>query len=183
MSVSQFSLLTLISICVCVLGKIGESSARHGTYYYRSLQQRATGTRSFAITGIQPNGTGATPQRLEIRQLQKNTSQWNLYLLAMSQFLNTDQSNLTSYYQIAGIHGRPFIPWDNVAFASGRSGGYCAHSSTLFLTWHRPYIALYEQVLYSIMQEIAENFTGSQQTEYLAAAESFRVPYCMYTLE
>jgi tyrosinase len=43
----------------------------------------------------------------------------------------------------------PYKPWNGVGSttnwktASG-FGGYCTHSSILFLTWHRPYLALYE---------------------------------------
>lgn len=130
---------------------------------------------SFPITGVTFNGSGPIPQRLEIRQLQKNDCQWNLYLLALAQFQSMNQSTMTSYYQIAGIHGRPFIPWDNVPFAPGRSGGYCTHSSILFPTWHRPYVALFEQVLYGLVQDIAASF--GNQSFCIAAAASFRTPY------
>ena len=46
---------------------------------------------------------------------------------------------------LIGIHGLPYVPWDNVQAAAGQSrNGYCTHSSTLFLTWHRAYLALFE---------------------------------------
>lgn len=47
-----------------------------------SLQRRADGgsNESFAITGIQVSGF-APQERLEIRQLEKNTDAWNIYLL------------------------------------------------------------------------------------------------------
>ena len=124
---------------------------------------------SFAITGIQ-----GTALRLEVRQLQKNTAQWNLYLLALNDFQNRDQSTQLSYYQISGIHGRPYVPWDGVNFTPGRGGGYCTHSSSLFPVWHRPYLALYEQVLYGLVQQRARTI-GTQ--EYLNAARTFRIPY------
>jgi tyrosinase len=40
----------------------------------------------------------------------------------------------------------PYKAWDGVEGLSdfGSFGGYCTHSSVLFLTWHRPYLALYE---------------------------------------
>ena len=48
----------------------------------------------------------------------------------------------------AGIHGRPFIAWDGVNPATPGAGdsatGYCTHGNTLFPTWHRPYLALFE---------------------------------------
>ena len=100
------------------------------------LQKRSINSSSpFIITGIPANGSGPAPQRLEIRQLQENPLQWNLYLLAMAEYQKMDQSDLTSYYQIAGIHGRPFVPWNQVAYTPGGAGGYCTHSSTLFPTW------------------------------------------------
>lgn len=51
------------------------------------------------VTGIQ----GTSPQpRLEIRELQKNADQWNIYLLGMNRFMRTNESEKLSYYQIAG---------------------------------------------------------------------------------
>ncbi len=41
-----------------------------------------------------------------------------------------------------GIHGRPFVAWDGVNGPYEK--GYCTHSSILFPTWHRPYLALFE---------------------------------------
>ena len=51
------------------------------------------------VTGIQ--GTGIQP-RLEIRQLEKNPDQWNIYLLGMNRFMSSNQSEKLSYYQVAG---------------------------------------------------------------------------------
>ena len=138
-----------------------------------SLRKRT----SFAISGVQSGrqANGTAPPRLEIRQLRKNNAQWNLYLLALNEFYYTKkQTELTSYYQVAGIHGRPFITWDGAAFAQGQSTGYCTHSSTLFPVWHRPYLALYEQILYGIVQTQAKTFNSN---EYTQAATAFRIPY------
>lgn len=126
-----------------------------------------------AITGLQSSGTYP---RLEIRQLQKNTAQWNLYLLALNRFKGMSQADKSSYYQVSGIHGRPFIPWDGVNFTPGQGGGYCTHETVLFPTWHRPYLALYEQILYGIVQQVANEMTQQKPT-YVAAAKSFRIPY------
>lgn len=131
---------------------------------------------SFGITGVKTSvSNGSVPVRKEIRQLQQDEDQWNLYLLGLQRFQAVDQSQLLSYYQIAGwflcilstsdglafspsnlltrclfffhlgIHGRPFVSWDNVGSAPNMgSNGYCTHTSILFPTWHRPYLALYE---------------------------------------
>ncbi len=137
-----------------------------------SLERRAF----YAIDGLSGRpGNSPIPPRLEIRELRKNDAQWNLFLLALDDFYyKKKQTEKTSYYQVAGIHGRPFMTWDNVAFAAGQTGGYCPHASTLFPTWHRPYVALYEQIIYDIVQSIAKRFNSN---EYTQAAVTFRVPY------
>ena len=124
-------------------------------------------------TGPSP-ADGSVPLRLEIHELQKNADLWNLYLLGLDRLQSVDQSRLLSYYQLsgiklpclilsfgvdsrpigairvtdelsAGIHGRPYVAWDKVGpAANGWSNGYCTHTSNLFPTWHRPYLALYE---------------------------------------
>lgn len=127
----------------------------------------------FAITGLQSKA-GGTALRLEIRELRKNNAQWNLFLLALNKFYARDQKSLTSYYQISGIHGRPYTPWNGVNFAPGAGGGYCTHSSTLFPTWHRPYLAMYEQIIWDLVQQVAASI-GT--TEYKTAAKTFRIPY------
>ena len=171
----------LFYLCLCSLASFAEGWRTHGIRYdnlHHLYRGRSFSRSSFlAITGTQSNGTGSVPQRLEIRRLQQDPYQWNLYLLGLNRFQNMNQSMQTSYYQIAGIHGRPFIPWDNVAFAPGRTGGYCTHSSTLFPTWHRPYVALFEQVLHGILQDIAWSFPGPSQSKYVAAASTWRLPY------
>lgn len=59
---------------------------------------------SFSVTGVQSgrNSDGSLPIRKEIRQLQQDADQWNLYLLGLERFQGVDQSQLLSYYQIAG---------------------------------------------------------------------------------
>lgn len=138
---------------------------------------------TFGITGVQSgrggDGDGSVPLRLEIRQLQQNADQWNLYLLALDRLQNVNQTELLSWYQLCGIHGRPYVAWDNVQATPGdEQSGYCTHSSILFPTWHRPYLALYEQVVYSLMQQIVGEFqAGSDRDRYSTAATTFRIPY------
>ncbi|KAI9050620.1 hypothetical protein LZ554_005779 [Drepanopeziza brunnea f. sp. 'monogermtubi'] len=121
---------------------------------------------------------GSVPVRLEIRQLQKNAKQWNLYLLGLEAFKNLDETKDLSYYGIAGIHGRPYRPWGGVKGSNiGGWQGYCTHTSILFGPWHRPYLALFEQVLYGIIQDIAAKFPAATKAQYQAAAATFRIPY------
>ncbi|KAL9091416.1 MAG: hypothetical protein Q9165_004802 [Trypethelium subeluteriae] len=85
-----------------------------------------------------------------------------------------NQSDPMSWYQIAGIHGMPYVPWDDVQAAPGQDdNGYCAHYSTLFLTWHRPYLALFEQVLYEKVTEAANEFpVGALRQRSLPRSQS-----------
>ncbi|KAI9767433.1 MAG: hypothetical protein M1840_005662 [Geoglossum simile] len=136
---------------------------------------------AFAITGVQsgrgPNGS--VPLRLEIRELQRNPDLWNLYILGLERLQSVDQKELLSYYQLSGIHGRPYIPWDGVGPSkNGGSNGYCTHTSNLFPTWHRPYLAVYEQALYDVIQKIASEYQDPNlRSKYTAAANKFRIPY------
>lgn len=173
--VGSFVFTTVLFLLSNIRGVYTEIDSRHTRLPHHLHRRSLNNSNPFPVTGIPVGEPGLVPRRLEIRQLQKNAYQWNLYLLAMSQYQSMNQSAMISYYQIAGIHGRPFVPWNNVAFAPGRTGGYCTHSSTLFPTWHRPYVALFEQVLYRIVQEIATSF--GNQSHYVAAAVSFRAPY------
>jgi len=141
---------------------------------------------NIAVTGVQttPGTGGAVPLRREIRDLQRNfPDQFNLYVLGLQNFQGLDENQLTSYYQVSGIHGLPFKPWNGVGSStdwasSSGFGGYCTHSSILFLTWHRPYLALYEQALYNSVQAVAQRFTaGALRDRYVASAKDFRAPY------
>ncbi|KAF2259452.1 Di-copper centre-containing protein, partial [Lojkania enalia] len=116
--------------------------------------------------------------RLEIRELEKNKDQWNIYLLGMRKFQSMDQKNKLSWYQIAGIHGRPHVAWDGVESADGGGGGYCAHGANIFPTWHRPYLALFEEILYlNARQAVSEFPNGALKDRYSAALATFRMPY------
>lgn len=182
----------------------------------RDSQAVNDGGAFFSILGVRGLGDSSIHPRLEIRELEKNADQWNVYLLGLNRFQQMNQTDKLSYYQIAGksyiqisgstgipfqllcsqhgiytttesdlertnqllqpssnypskfvqrtsintnihrssliytigIHGRPFIPWDGAAQAPGGGGGYCTHSSNLFPTWHRPFLALFEVCLH-----------------------------------
>ncbi|KAF3916772.1 Tyrosinase [Dactylellina cionopaga] len=123
-------------------------------------------------------GTGAVPLRLDFLEFQKDTTALNLYLLALSSMMAKPQSDATSHYQVAGIHGRPYVAWDGVS-GGNNGGGYCTHADILFLSWHRPYLALYEGLLYAEVQKIAKQFKSGtdDSTKHLASAATWRMPY------
>ena len=128
-------------------------------------------------------GSGTHP-RYEIRQLElTKPNQWTLFILAMQQFQAEAQTSATSYYQIAGIHGVPRQNYDNVGQCAACSGtdGYCTHDSILFPSWHRAYMALFEQQFVSIANNIANNWPTSgaptTRAEMQGAASTIRFPY------
>ena len=54
-------------------------------------------------------------------------------------------ADMLSWFAVAGIHGAPQVPWDQVAgIVQPGWLGYCTHASVLFPTWHRAYVLLFE---------------------------------------
>ncbi|CAD0083012.1 unnamed protein product [Aureobasidium vineae] len=118
-------------------------------------------TGKIPVTGI--TGNGVQP-RMELRTMQQQyPDMFNVFLLGLRSFMQMDQSDPLSYYQIAGT-------------APGFGGGYCTHTSNMFLPWHRPYLALIE--LYKHVQQAAQSFpAGATRNKYVAAAQNWRYPY------
>lgn len=54
----------------------------------------------FSVVGVQ--GTGVHP-RQELRELEKNTEMWNIFLQAFARFQAMDQGEKVSYYKVAGM--------------------------------------------------------------------------------
>ncbi|KAK6516199.1 hypothetical protein TWF506_006109 [Arthrobotrys conoides] len=124
------------------------------------------------------SGSGPVPVRQDFKEFIKDDTRKNLYLLALKRMMEKSQSDPTSHYQVAGIHGRPYVAWDGVR-GGNNDGGYCTHADILFLSWHRPYLALYEGILYAEVQKIAKEFrSGTDDSrKALAAAQDWRMPY------
>lgn len=167
------ALLWLLTF-ICLFAPTWSLLHHEGTGVSSQLARRQQ--PNVAITGLT---SGGVQPRLEIRQLQQNEAQWNVFLLGLARFQATNQTNLTSYYQIAGIHGRPYIPWDNVGPAPNLTfPGFCTHVSNIFLTWHRPYLALFEQTLYQHIIEAVQEFPyGRERRIFMKAAQTWRLPY------
>jgi tyrosinase len=124
----------------------------------------------FAVTGVQ---NGQILPRLEVQDLHANADQFNIFLLGLQRMQSANQSDYLSYFQIAGmsflprlktwivlmtregIHGRPMANWNDVdGNPNSSSPGYCTHVSNLFLSWHRPYLALYEVSRFSELRRL-----------------------------
>ncbi|OWP06274.1 hypothetical protein B2J93_2512 [Marssonina coronariae] len=111
----------------------------------------------------------------------------SLYIQGLSALQSKNESYFLSYFQIAGIHGRemaptraesPYIPWGGAAQAPDAPlTGYCTHNSVLFLPWHRPYLALYEEMIGALVQDIAQTYPAATLSVYQTAADNFRIPY------
>ncbi|PBP18673.1 tyrosinase [Diplocarpon rosae] len=156
-------------------------------------------------TGIKRQAGSPRPARRNILDLQKDGPAWHvssfprmpptfdmfpclgnstpsLYIQGLSALQSKNESYFLSYFQIAGIHGRkmtsPYIPWGGAAQAPNASlTGYCTHNSVLFLPWHRPYLALYEEMIGALIQDIVRTYPASMLSAYQAAANNFRIPY------
>ena len=88
-----------------------------------------------------------------------------------------NEEQLLSYYQVAGIHGMPYKPWNGVDGLPNVDEGYRTHSSVLFAlgTGH---ICLFEMALYNAVQSIATEFPAALQAKYLPPLpRSSGIPY------
>ncbi|RSL78216.1 hypothetical protein CEP51_008394 [Fusarium floridanum] len=166
--------------------------------------------KTLAITGIPvenvetktkdiPYAPG-TPIRREINELFPSEDplirkQWTLFILGLEKFKKMPVDERESYFQVAGIHGYPETSWDGAPDppkdpvwdppdsrpdGANPYGGYCHHNTIAFPTWHRPYMLLYEQLIWENMKKIIEEdwkLVGEEKKEWLAAANSWRLPY------
>ncbi|KAM0229071.1 hypothetical protein ACHAPO_010226 [Fusarium lateritium] len=140
------------------------------------------------------------PVRYEISVLAGSTDphlrrQWTLFVLALEKFKLKPVNEKLSYFQVAGIHGYPEGAWDNAPAprkdpkdpkkGDQPYGGYCNHNGLNFPTWHRPYMALFEQCIWDNMGEIIKHWVKehklNEDKEELAqwneAKDTWRMPY------
>lgn len=143
--------------------------------------QQASSNARVPIPGLTggTDSSGKRPSRPGINGLQRaNGPAWDLYIQALAAFQAVPENDQKSYFQVVGIHGLPFVSWNGVGnVQGGANGGYCPHNEVLFSTWHRPFLALFEQILVGHAQTIANQYTGSQKAKYVAAANTLRIPY------
>ncbi|KAL0467683.1 hypothetical protein QR685DRAFT_366309 [Neurospora intermedia] len=129
-------------------------------------------------TGVDSK-TGQRPIRRNINDLYaRGGPQWDLYILALSEMQAMNESEELSYFSLAGIHGLPHEVWNGVEQVEGAPDtGYCPHGETIFATWHRPYVALFEQTLVSHALAIASRYPPSLLPAYTDAARTLRLPF------
>ncbi|KAI9882625.1 MAG: mitochondrial inner membrane protein required for protein import [Watsoniomyces obsoletus] len=129
----------------------------------------------YGIEGVK----GKVVERLPVDVLRSTKPDtFNMLILALERLMRRNENNDISYYQVSGIHGFPYIPWQYPDSATANpTYGYCTHGSVLFTTWHRPYLLLLEQLMYEEAVRIANRFSGAAKDKYLAACEELRLPY------
>jgi tyrosinase len=103
-----------------------------------------------------------------------------LFVQALRQWQQESQSSPSSFYGVASIHGVPNQNYNNVGqclFGCGDADGYCTHNSVLFPSWHRAYVAMWEQQFLIRVQNVARQYTGSNAALFQQAAQTMRWPY------
>ncbi|KAI3577567.1 common central domain of tyrosinase-domain-containing protein [Fusarium oxysporum f. sp. albedinis] len=110
----------------------------------------------------------------------------------MNRFKAPGVEKKLSYFQVAGIHAYPLQPWDGaepppkdpedpekLPPGANPYGGYCQHNTITFPTWHRPYMLLFEKLVWKHMKEIITEWSlnSAQAAEWEEAADTWRLPY------
>lgn len=130
--------------------------------------------------GIQPS----VAPRLESHKFVEDERFFSLYVQAMQLLYDSKETEMDSHFQIGGIHGLPYVRWDEAGPEQpvGVPAGYCQHSTVIFPTWHRPYCALYEQILHRHAVQTAAKYTTPDQAEWRKAADDLRLPFWDWAL-
>ncbi|TPX74212.1 hypothetical protein CcCBS67573_g04508 [Chytriomyces confervae] len=111
-----------------------------------------------------------------------NIRQSSLFLQAFEYIKNLPETDSRSFAAISSIHGEPVgMTYDSFPGPKGPSNrGYCKHADPLFPIWHRPYIALIENVIIDVaVTVIAPKYT-TNNAEWVAAARRIRFPFWDY---
>ncbi|KUI66030.1 Polyphenol oxidase 1 [Cytospora mali] len=170
--------LSLLLLLCCMVSLVLGQSYDYGFDVAKAFKAKRQLEGDIIITTGVPVTGGIVPTRPEIRDLQQDPDKWSLYVLALDMMQYTYQPDPTSWFSITGIHGVPFQPWNSVQPTPGNEqAGYCQHQNILFPTWHRAYVALYEQELCKRVGYIATLYNGDVKNRFEAAASDCRAPY------
>eukprot|EP00250_Pteridium_aquilinum_P024215 c2865_g1_i1 orf=195-1418(+) len=127
---------------------------------------------------LQLDGCRSKKDDLAERQMRRD-----VFLLAFAAVQSLPPSDRWSFYQIAGIHGLPHVPYDGATGSWDPStsswwGGYCQHGSPLFPTWHRPYVMLLEQSVIRQAKLLGESLSNAEEAKAVSAmADKLRFPF------
>ncbi|KAH9477628.1 Tyrosinase [Psilocybe cubensis] len=125
------------------------------------------------VEGAVPKVSGQAPERLEISVFLKDIRQFSLYIQALVALYSQDRNDPASFWQIAGIHGQPYVDYDGTPCDGNE---YCVHSTDLFSPWHRPYVVLFEQEIQKLAREIASTYKYDCDS-WMESAAALRQPY------
>lgn len=91
-----YQFLPFVSLIASMHWVVAEAySPAYGPFHLPKRQ-----SQRIAVTGVQSNATGL---RMELRTMaQDYPDMFNIYLLGLRSFMNTNQSDPLSYYQVAG---------------------------------------------------------------------------------
>lgn len=116
--------------------------------------------------------------RLSIQALHDEPEIYNMFLLGTAALMRTPETSPASYFGLSGIHGRPNIPYNDAPSTDIQPYGYCLHRSVLFTTWHRVYMAHFEQLLTAAAVAEARKWPeGEDRDKWTEAAKKVRQPY------
>ncbi|RCI16540.1 hypothetical protein L249_1799 [Ophiocordyceps polyrhachis-furcata BCC 54312] len=134
----------------------------------------------YPITGVKVEKGSSLPIRRNVDELASEKGpQWDLYIQSLSSMYEMNPDDALSFFQIAGIHGWPYVEWNGTGKGIENSGwpGYCPHGEPIFLPWHRAYVLLFEQSLVETAKQIASQYPEKERNTYVEAANSLRSPY------
>ena len=110
------NIISLLFVSYFILPKVCGSPvhAQQSTHIIENLhtkrapQTAGNGGPFFSVLGVAGVAGASIHPRLEIRQLEQNADQWNVYLLGLIRFQQMNQTDPLSYYQIAGENNYSF---------------------------------------------------------------------------
>lgn len=98
--------LLLLSSVMCAITEASVIQSKHLNTRHKesvNLNQRDDKAIYYPVLGIKGQGANTIHPRLEIRELEKNTDQFNVFLLGLQRFQNMSQDDKLSYFRVAGM--------------------------------------------------------------------------------
>ncbi|KAJ3493192.1 hypothetical protein NLG97_g4889 [Lecanicillium saksenae] len=123
-----------------------------------------TATASVIVTGVKvdPRAPSLPPRRSIVDLYSTGGPQWDLYIQALQAMQNANTTDAESYFQVSGIHGKPYIEYDKTGPKSTEGwAGYCPHG----------------QILVKHAKQIAVTYPEEHRARYIAAADVLRMPF------
>ncbi|KAI0816122.1 Di-copper centre-containing protein [Xylaria sp. FL0064] len=159
--------MLLDALCLAIAAHIGYANAQTGPVPVIGM-----------TTGIDQT-TGKVPSRMNINALEQDGGpMWDLLIRGLDALQSKPEDDERSHFALAGIHGMPYAPYNDVGpVPGGLWGGYCPHQSPQLITWHRAYLILYEQLLGDEVQRLALEYTDDDASAYQDASQKLRLPY------